>query len=476
MNKNGRLLIKPVAGIVLMIAFVLAFSLRRLEAGPLLAGFARVKITPPLGTPLSGFGDRDFDPAGARGVHDDLFVRALYLSQGNQVAIIMGFDLLFFSREEADRFKGAVGNKLGLTSRQILLNTSHTHTGPKVGNWYYSPSDPLYLQDLEAKILSAAVQAKRAAEPVTIWAGETRTTVPLSRRLRLGDGTVKFAPNPAGVVYDYLPFAVMKGEDGKSVSVLFSVSCHPSTIKGDERASFISADFPGAAADEIDKMMGKPCALFLQGAGGDAKASVIGRGLDEWRAGTWEDVEQIGKAIALEIKNALSAGQKKIRPALRTHLVEMLLPLAERPSRGYFLEIIEKAKSQGEIAPVQNRVRRIWAEEQLHLLERGFGLRSEVPVLVQGIDLGEGLRVIGVEGELVGELGRLVRDFYGAGITFPLGYSNGAQMYLPTSAMIDEGGYEVESYWEYRQPAPLAKGWEAHLTKALEDLKKAGIK
>jgi hypothetical protein len=117
----------------------------------------------------------------------------------------------------------------------------------------------------------------------------------------------------------------------------------------------------------------------------------------------------------------------------------------------------------------------MWAEEQAALIDRGFGLRTEVPVLVQGIRLGRGLRIIGVEGELVAELGTLIHDFYGSGITFPLGYSNGAQMYLPNSRMIKEGGYEVESYWEYRQPAPLSEGVEAHFAKVLEDLKRAGI-
>jgi hypothetical protein len=89
------------------------------------AGFARIKITPPIGTAMSGFGDRDYDPSGCKGIHDDLYVRALYLSQGEQEILILGFDLLFFSRDEADRFKGAVSRKMDFAASQILLNTSH---------------------------------------------------------------------------------------------------------------------------------------------------------------------------------------------------------------------------------------------------------------------------------------------------------------------------------------------------------------
>jgi neutral ceramidase len=446
-----------------------------LTRSALKAGFATAKITPPLGTALSGFGERDFDPAGAKGVHDDLYARALYLTQGNKEALIMGFDLLFFSREESDRFKSAIGNKIGLPPDKILLNTSHTHTGPKVGNWYYTPSDPLYLQELEEQSVAAALEAKQSVCEVTLWAGETRTGVPLSRRRPLADGTVAFAPNPAGPVDDFLPFILLKSKGGSPVCLLFSVACHPSTIKGDELAYVISADFPGAAASEIDRNLGKTAALFLQGAGGDAKPSVIGRNSDAWRGGNWEDVAAAGRMIASEIQAACSAGLRKVKPRLETALVETYLPLAAVPTGDELMAILESPESKAEDAPTHLRVRRMWTEEQLALLDRGYGLRTEVPVLVQGIQLGRGLRIIGVEGELVAEIGMLIRDFFGSGITFVLGYSNGAQMYIPTSKMIAQGGYEVESYWEYRQPAPLAEGLENFIREALAELGKAGI-
>jgi neutral ceramidase len=156
-------------------------------------------------------------------------------------------------------------------------------------------------------------------------------------------------------------------------------------------------------------------------------------------------------------------------------LVEMRLPLGAGPTRAGLLAIIEKAKSSPPGADVSTRVRGLWAEEELSRLDRGFGLETDAPVLVQGIELGRGLRLVGVEGELTADLGHLVRDYYGGGTTVPLGYSNGARMYLPSSRMIREGGYEVESYWEYRQPAPLLEGVEAHFSKALEQLEKSGI-
>lgn len=158
MLKSRRTFIKGVSTSIAglsMVAGKAAFAAEVMKAG-----FARVKITPPVGTKMTGFGFRDHDPVGSKGVHDDLYTRALFLSNGNEKVLIMAFDLLFFSRDEADRFKGAIGRKIDLSPSQILLNTSHTHTGPKVGTWCYTPSERLYLQFLEDAIVQAACEAQ----------------------------------------------------------------------------------------------------------------------------------------------------------------------------------------------------------------------------------------------------------------------------------------------------------------------------
>ncbi|MBT4482418.1 MAG: hypothetical protein HOC71_01930, partial [Candidatus Latescibacteria bacterium] len=44
-----------------------------------------------------------------------------------------------------------------------------------------------------------------------------------------------------------------------------------------------------------------------------------------------------------------------------------------------------------------------------------------------------------------------------------------------SSKMIDEGGYESESYYEYRHPASLAKGVENILLQGIRELQERGI-
>lgn len=433
------------------------------------AGFAKVPITPPIGTTMMGFGSRDRQH-GCEGIRNDIFVRALYLTHEDEEVIIMGFDLCFLGREDADRYKGAIGRRIDLSPKQILLNTSHTHVGPSVGTWAYAdykPPDRIYLRELESATIAAAYSAKENAREVTLWAGTGKSALPMNRRRRDENGNMAMLPNPDGVVCDSLPVCLLKDLDGKPVSLLFSVSCHPSTISGFE----ISAEYPGVAMDKLDAYLGATGSIFLQGTGGDAKPCVIGKGEERWRVGTWEDVTKAGAMVAQEVIDTIEAGLEQKEPEIRSASVEMYWPLASLPARSWYEAVVENSEGSS----VGKELRQLWAERQIERLDRGEMLPTSASITCHGVQLGKGLRLIGLEGEAVAELGLLILDFYGQGVTFPLGYTDGAQLYLPTESMLDEGGYEVVSYFEYGYPAPLAKGFEGILRQSLEQLRSRGI-
>lgn len=426
------------------------------------AGFARVEINPAVGTRMTGFGKRDREQP-CTGVHDDIYARALYLEHEGKEVLIMGFDLLFFSRDEADRFKGAIGRYLDLRPSEILLNTSHSHAGPKVGTWLYDPpSDLFYLQELEYRLVEAARFAKASAVEAILHAGMTKCALPLNRRVYLPDGKVTWGPNPDMPVCDALPVCLVKSKNGDPVCLLFSVSCHPSTVNMLE----ISAEWPGVAMRLLDKHLGKTASLFLQGTGGDTKPSVTNGG-DRFRPGKWKDVEISGKMVADKVKNLLG-NLVEVQPNLRTYAVESSWQIGPVRDRKGFEAVLND--------PGADRTTKLWAEEKLAVLDRGYTIPDTVPITIHGIKLGDGLRLVGLEAEAVGELGLLVLDFYREGVTFPMGYTNGAQAYLPNDRMLDEGGYEVVSFYEYRQPARFAKGIEKTLTDALRQLQAHGVK
>ena len=434
------------------------------------AGLARAKITPPVGTTMMGFGGRDM-AHGCDAIHDDIYTRALYLEHGGEKALIVGFDLCFLGRAEVDRFRAALGRKLGLAPRQILLNTSHSHVGPSVGTWYsagYGPPNESYLKLLEQATLNAGSQARDAAREATMWAGVGRSALPLSRRWIDEEGSCHWRPNPDGPVYTRLPVCLFKDRGGKPVCLLFSVSTHPSMMGG----YAISAEYPGVAIRRLDEHLGVVASLFLQGVAGDSKPSVVGKGSDKWRSGTWEELEQAGGMVAREAMQAIEKGLAEVEPDLRSAMVETRWPLQAPPPRSEFEAVIAKTKPEDR----KGSVRCMWAKKWLAVLDRGGKLPTTAPVNAHGIQLGKGLRLFGLEGEAVAEWGDLIEKFYGGGITFPLGYTDGQGLYLPVSRMLPEGGYEVTSAWEYGFPCNLAKGMEEVVLKALAHLRDQGVR
>lgn len=433
------------------------------------AGFARVCITPPVGTKMMGFGGRDME-RGCDGVHDDIYVRALFLEQGGEQALIMGYDLCFLGREDSDRYKGAIGRVMDLLPRQILLNASHNHVGPSVGTWYsagYEIPDRDYLDQLERATVRAAREARESSRDVTLSVGSTRSALPMNRRRLMPDGSIQNRPNPGGLVYDRLPICLFRGTDGEPVCLLFSISTHPSMVSG----WLISAEYPGAAMDRIDARLGTTAALFLQGVGGDSKPSVIGEGADAWLPGTWELMDKAGAMVADEVMAAVEQGLAPADPALCSGSVEMNWALNPTPPRAFYEEIVAGT------AP-ENRAKNVyfqWAEKTLFRMDRGDTPATSVPLTAHGIQLARDVRMVGIEGEAVGEWGHFIEGFYSGGLTIPLGYTDGQGLYLPTTRMLPEGGYEVISHWEYGLPSGLAPGMEDEVRRALRELEARGI-
>lgn len=418
------------------------------------AGFGKALVNPPLGMAMEGLGQQ----GGCATLLDDLWVRALYLVQGKRECLIIGYDLLFFERAVIDRYKGALGRELELKPSQILINTSHTHAGPRLTHWAYSDGpDANYLTAIETATLQAARSARAAARGVTLYAGTATTRMPVSRRKILADGSCQWAPSLKAPICDTVPFCLLKDSRDQVVSLLFAASCHPSTYYDLN----ISADYPGAATRQLNAHFKTDGALFLQGAGGDTKPRQIAVEEDHWAHGSVADIEAAGHEIAAAVITAAASELGEVVPDLRTHFQELPWPLQPAPGREVFEAVLKN--------PEEREARRKWAADMLAKLAGG-GLPKFVPVSLHSVQLGVGLALLGVEGEVVGELGNLMLREFEGGVTFVLGYTNGCQIYLPTTPMLPQGGYEVDSYWEYHYPSPLAPGGEQVLLEAIREL------
>lgn len=112
------------------------------------AGVAKTVITPGEAIWMAGYADRDKP---AEGKIHDLWAKALHLedAQGNQVLLIT-MDLESIPREISGRIKERLKAETGLEKEQVVLNCSHTHSGPLLKNDYTY----VYLMDDRQTVLT----------------------------------------------------------------------------------------------------------------------------------------------------------------------------------------------------------------------------------------------------------------------------------------------------------------------------------
>ena len=75
----------------------------------LTAVFARLDITPPLGTRVAGY----FSARYTKGVLDPLYVRAVAFGEGDKSAVVLSLDLVSLRQEAGEKWPVAVAERLG---------------------------------------------------------------------------------------------------------------------------------------------------------------------------------------------------------------------------------------------------------------------------------------------------------------------------------------------------------------------------
>ena len=221
------------------------------------AGWGSCSITPAIGTPLAGFGDRKGKPS--TGVHDEIFVKALAVSDGTDKAVIVGSDMLIVPENVAEIVRKRVSERTTLTANDILFNASHNHSGPgafapgfasKAFGGQYDPNIPVFLA---AAFTEAIVKACLSLEPAKLIHGSVDAPEYIRNRTRK-DSTVDSA----------LSYMLVEQQDGDRC-FLVSYSAHP-TILGADNIQF-TGEYPGFLVRHLKEKTSAE-AIYLGGAVG----------------------------------------------------------------------------------------------------------------------------------------------------------------------------------------------------------------
>ena len=94
------------------------------------AGAARLKLTPKENLWLEGYASRT---NAMTGVLHDIWAKALAIEDGEgRTGLIVTLDVCEIHRTLSDRIRGEIGRRFGLKRDSIIINASHTHTGPNL--------------------------------------------------------------------------------------------------------------------------------------------------------------------------------------------------------------------------------------------------------------------------------------------------------------------------------------------------------
>lgn len=214
------------------------------------AGTAQIDITPDWPVMLAGFGQRTKP---SDGILDRIFVKALFLDDGEHRLLLITADLISTPRPLAEAVTQALGADLGLTPEQICICASHTHSGPTphdAGDG--APGVAAFAASLRTAMIAVGAQAARMARPCLIRTGVGALDGFLNRRTR-------GAPN---LVDRRIPVVVADdAETLEPMAVLFGAGCHPVTLGWDNMK--ISGDFVGFAQRAIETAVPGVNALFF---------------------------------------------------------------------------------------------------------------------------------------------------------------------------------------------------------------------
>ena len=400
-------------------------------------GCAKVNITPPLGIKLIGSQGKPSDA-----IMDELYAKALVLSDGTNTVAILSADLLYAPLDDiTNPVRAILQERIGLPRQNVMVCATHTHSGPEIfTNSKLPPKDRVpaaqldqsYLQTLVRKMADSVVIAHRDMREVRIGAATgSLPEVLYNRRPTTSDGRAEMAftlPRETAatrktetsregrtrVVFTLGPEAkqlsfgpvdpevfAVRVEDvgGVIVGSIVGFGCHPVSIYP-SMGTTISADYPAFATRVVEQAEGG-VSLFVLGLAGNTVP--LQRGA--------KPCEQIGKALG-----------------------------------GEALKRLELVATTGDVA-LQALTREVTVATRKAPAPTGSidgGTADAITTEIQLLRLGD-IYVLGLPGEVLVEVGLEIKRRAGVEKLLIVTCADDAIGYVCLSRAYEEGGYEPES-------------------------------
>ncbi len=407
------------------------------------AGFARLDVTPPLGSDLAGY----FSVRHAEGILDPIYLNAVAIGNGEDTVIIITSDFLSVMEVFATRIRNMIADATGVRADHIMITALHQHTSIRLGVWPWTGNmeDEQYLNILYRKYVDVARLAIRDMSEASMHTAVQETKEPVSfiRRFKMRDGSTVTNPgklnpdigHPIGEADNNVRL-VRFVRDGRRDIALVNFSTHPDVIGG----KLFSADWPGFVRSFVEQDIPDTHCLVVNGAQGDTNH--INTATAEKQTG-YEHSRHMGRVIADTVADMWN----KTRPNFGSRIFSEIRMVFSPTNTDGFDRVEECRKLDEDYwagkldgpdkpnATVMGEARRIKNLPYETICQK-------IPVTVMAVG---DVAFVGYGGEPFTEYATRSRAMAPDMTVITCGLANGQQGYLPTKSAFLEGGYEARS-------------------------------
>lgn len=374
-------------------------------------------ITPEIGVELAGYGLGYKSEALLSALH----MSGLLLDDGRSRLLLLSFDLLGLDGWYIRKIRQACAELLGLPESAVMLNCSHTHSGPETRSLAVKPEqlNQSYLDWLEKKILQA-VEGMGTFHDCELAFYSMKVDENRNRRYVSADNRASFLPHRRELVPLSQELAdqelglliFYQTKSARPLYVIGNYAAHPLAAHGPGLGGLrISADYPGFFKDYVKSETGAEC-MFISGAGGDLVPKEDELGLDAARR------------MGVNLGKAALAG---------------IIDAARNPARFNMPQCLLGSSIRSFTVPLRNKYKN--CPKRLPAEYLGS---DDVSLEIQCFAIGD-ICFVGVPGELCCELGLEIKWHSPFRKTFIAYNATAYFSYIVPANFMVSGGYEAVS-------------------------------
>ena len=406
------------------------------------AGFAKLNINPPMGTPINGY----YIPRHVEGYLDDLEVVALALKVENTTVVMLSVDTCIISTSIAQTIRKQIAEAVNLPAESVWIHTTHTHTAPNLDSDSYPKA--LYMMEY-LKYFAAAAAEGAIADLKESTFSAARSELPgitFVRRYNMKGGIVRNNPGrhnpdiigPVSPADETIQLLKIQREGAGDIAIV-NFQVHPDTRGG----KLISADYPAVVCNTMEGALPGTSCLYMNGTAGDLNHVDVN--CPEWDKNSGpEHSVHMGRAIAGKILSMYTKARPVATGPVRTVQKDVTLPLKQSTPKDveYANEVLRllEAGLKDEAAKFSGTKFNIAGMEANGILRRVNGPASTT-ISVCAASMGD-FAIVGIPGEGFCEIGRQIREESPFAVHFMSGLTNGDEGYLPTADAYNVDGYE----------------------------------